>query len=52
MKATIFIPYANGDCVRGFRYDKHISREQYAKMQLDEYNGHKDGYYLSLFLQR
>lgn len=43
MKAKIYIPYANGDCVRGFRYDKHITREQYAKMQLDEYNGHKNG---------
>lgn len=43
MKAKIYIPYANGDCIRGFRYDKHITREQYAKMQLDEYNSHKDG---------
>lgn len=43
MKAKIYIPYAQGDCVRGFRYDREINAKEYAKMELDEYNTHKRG---------
>ena len=40
MKAKIYIPYAQGDCVRGFRYGREINAKEYAKMELDEYNTH------------
>jgi len=43
MKAKFFIPYAQGDCVRGFRYGREIKAKEYAKMELDEYNTHKRG---------
>lgn len=43
MKAIIYIPYAQGDCVRGFSYDKEISAKDYTKMEIDEYNSHKRG---------
>lgn len=29
MKAIFYIPYAQGDCVRGFRYGKEISAKDY-----------------------
>jgi len=43
MKAKFFIPYAQGDCVRGFRYGREIKAKEYAKMELDEYDTHKRG---------
>lgn len=43
MKAKFYIPYAQGDCVRGFRYDREIKAKEYAKMELDEYDSHKRG---------
>lgn len=43
MKGIIFIPYANGSCTKGFRYDKPLSAQQFVKMETEEYNDHKDG---------
>lgn len=43
MKGIIYIPYANGSCTKGFRYDKPLSAQQYVKMQTKEYDDHKDG---------
>ena len=43
MKAKFYIPYAQGDCVRGFTYGREISAKEYTKMELDEYNSHKRG---------
>lgn len=43
MKATIFIPYANGNCVTGFKYDKPMSMKQYVEMETKEYNDHYQG---------
>ena len=43
MKAIIFIPYANGSCTKGFRYDKPLSAQQFVQMETKEYNDHKDG---------
>lgn len=44
MQATIFIPYANGDCIRGFVYKgKTLTRQEYDKLIREEYLQHKDG---------
>ena len=44
MKATLHIPYSNGDPTEGFRYDKpEISKEQYSRMLIDTFNKYKDG---------
>lgn len=43
MEAKIYIPYAQGDCVKGFVYGRDISPKEYTKMEIDEYNGHKNG---------
>lgn len=43
MKGIIYVPYANGSCVTGFKYDKPLTSKQYVKMETDEYNDHKDG---------
>lgn len=43
MKAKFYIPYAQGDCVRGFSYGKEISAKDYIDMEIKEYNGHKRG---------
>lgn len=43
MKAKFYIPYAQGDCVRGFSYDREIKAKDYARMELKEYNDHKRG---------
>lgn len=44
MKATIYIPFANGDAVNGFRYEgRDIKGAEYAKMENDEYYEHRDG---------
>lgn len=43
MKATIYIPYANGNCVTGFKYDKPLSMQEYVAMETKEYNDHYQG---------
>jgi hypothetical protein len=43
MEVTLYIPYANGDCVNGFRYDKPLSTKEYVKMETTEYESHKRG---------
>lgn len=43
MKATIFIPYANGNCVTGFKYDKPLSMKEYVEMETKEYDEHYQG---------
>ena len=43
MKGIISIPYANGNCVRGFKYDKPLSAQQFVQMEKKEYYDHKDG---------
>ena len=44
MKATIYIPFANGDAVKGFRYDgEELTAKKYVKMEENEYYGHRDG---------
>lgn len=42
MKATIYIPFANGDAVNGFKYEgEELSAKKYVKMENDEYYNHK-----------
>lgn len=43
MKGTLFIPYANSSCVRGFKYNGELTTEQYVRMETKEYNEHKHG---------
>ena len=44
MKATIYIPFANGDAVKGFHYEgEELTAKKYVKMEESEYYGHKDG---------
>ena len=43
MKGTLFIPYANSSCVRGFKYNGELTTEQYVHMETKEYNDHKHG---------
>ena len=43
MKGTLFIPYANGSCARGFKYNGELTTEQYVRMETKEYNDHKHG---------
>ena len=43
MKGTLFIPYANSSCVRGFKYNGELTTEQYVRMETKEYNDHKHG---------
>ena len=43
MKGTLFIPYANSRCVRGFKYNGELTTEQYVRMETKEYNDHKHG---------
>ena len=43
MKGTLFIPYANSSCVRGFQYNGELTTEQYVRMETKEYNDHKHG---------
>lgn len=44
MKVTLYIPFANGDAVNGFRYEgEEITPKKYANMEYKEYNDHKDG---------
>ena len=43
MIATLYVPYSNGDCVNGFRYDKDpISKQQYIKLMETEYNKYRN----------
>lgn len=43
MRGIISIPYANGSCTKGFRYDKPLSAQQFVQMETKEYYDHKDG---------
>lgn len=43
MRAVLYVPYSNGDCINGFKYDKHIDQKTYAQAMIDSYNQHKDG---------
>mgnify|MGYP006967381399 CR=1 FL=1 len=38
MKVTLFIPFANGDAVRGFNYEgEELTAKKYVKMEEKEY---------------
>lgn len=43
MKVQIFIPYANGDCSKGFKYDKPITRQEYVAQQTKEWRERRVG---------
>ena len=44
MKVTLYIPFANGDAVTGFKYEgEELTAKKYVKMEEKEYYGHKDG---------
>lgn len=43
MKGIIYIPYANGNCVTGFKYDKPLSMREYVEMETKEYQDHYQG---------
>lgn len=44
MKATLYVPYSNGDCVNGFQSDRgEIPAQQYAKLVVDEHYKFRDG---------
>lgn len=44
MKVTLYIPFANGDAVNGFKYEgEELTAKKYVKMEETEYYGHKDG---------
>lgn len=44
MRCTMYIPFANGDAVNGFRYDgDELTPKKYVKMENDEYYGHREG---------
>lgn len=43
MEAILYVPYSNGDCVNGFRYEgRNMSATEYSKMVTDEYNKYKN----------
>ena len=42
MNVQIFIPYANGDCSNGFKYDKPITRQEFVKQQTTEWKERRD----------
>ena len=42
MKVTLYIPFANGDAVNGFKYEgEELTAKKYIKMEEDEYYGHR-----------
>jgi len=44
MKVTLYIPFANGDAVNGFRYEgEELTAKKYVNMENTEYYNHKDG---------
>lgn len=43
MDIQIFIPYANGDCSKGFKYDKPITRQEYVAQQTKEWKERREG---------
>ena len=43
MRATLYVPYSNGDPVRGFSTERDFTREQYAGMMIKDYESHRDG---------
>lgn len=44
MKVCLYIPFANGDAVNGFTYDRadELTTKKYVKMEEDEYYGHRN----------
>ena len=43
MIATLFVPYSNGDCVNGFKYERgDIDKKQYIKLIETEYNKYRN----------
>ena len=44
MKVTLYIPFANGDAVNGFKYEgEALTAKKYVEMEETEYYDHKDG---------
>lgn len=43
MNVQMFIPYANGDCSSGFKYDKPITRKEYVEQQTKEWKERRVG---------
>lgn len=43
MKVDMFIPYANGDCSNGFKYDKPITRQEFVAQQIKEWKDRRVG---------
>lgn len=43
MNVQIFIPYANGDCSKGFKYDKPITRQEFVAQQTKEWKDRRIG---------
>lgn len=43
MKGIIYVPYANGNCVTGFEYDKPLSAREYVRIETREYDDHYRG---------
>lgn len=44
MKATLYLPYAIGDPVKGFRYDDpNFTDRKYIQIMTEDYNRYKDG---------
>lgn len=44
MKVTLYIPFANGDAVNGFKYEgEKLTPKKYADMEETEYYEHRDG---------
>lgn len=43
MKVQMFIPYANGDCSNGFKYDKPITRQEFVAQQTKEWRERREG---------
>ena len=42
MKTILYVPYSNGDCVNGFKYDGSITEKQYSALIVNEYNKYRD----------
>lgn len=44
MRATLYVPYSNGDCVNGFAYEgAEIGANSYAKAMIEQYRKYRDG---------
>lgn len=43
MNATLFVPYSNGDCINGFKYEKgNIDKKEYVHIMETEYDKYRD----------